>query len=131
MSRSPSDKGSPARRFRPIATARSNRPRFSRLLALDPEPDALVHSLVEPRHRSHHRRSHLEQVARQRVGALGEIDFGAERDREHQPGGMLVRMRQRQEAEEYLVVEAKGLKQAVGAAAIADDVAMGLQDPFR
>ena len=76
----------------------SNRRRFSPRSRSMPTADALVHRLVEPRHRGHDRRPHLDEVGGQRVGALGEIDLRADRDREHQPGGVLVGMRQRQEA---------------------------------
>ena len=88
---------------RRAACGRSPRPgrtawRFSPRSALDAEADALVHRLVEPRHRGHDRRPRFQHVGRQRLGALGEIDLGADRDREHQPGGVLVGMRQRQKA---------------------------------
>jgi hypothetical protein len=68
--------------LRPIATA-LEQTAFQSALALDREPDALVHRLVEPRHRGHHGRPHFDQIARQRLGAFGEIDFGGDRDREH------------------------------------------------
>ncbi len=93
-------------------------------LALDAAQDALVHGLIEPRHRRHDGRAHLDHVAGQRLDALGEIDLGAQRDREHQPAGVLVGMRQRQEREEDLVAEADGLEQAAGAIAIGEDIAV-------
>ena len=98
-------------------------------LALDPERDAPVHRLVEPRHRGHDRRPRFEQVGGERLGPLGKIDLRADRDREHQTGGVLVGMRQRQKAQEHLVAEPENLEQAKSAAAIREDVAMGRSSP--
>ena len=70
-----------------------------------------MHRLVEPRHRGHDGRAHLEHVGGERLDALGEIDLGAERDREQQAAGVLVGVRQRQERQEDLVAEPDRLEE--------------------
>ena len=111
-------------RLRPMRSAAKNSLALKPALALDAAQDALMHGLIEPRHRRHDGRPHLEHVGGQRLDPLGEIDLGAERDREHHAAGVLVGMRQRQERQEDLVAEADGLEQAEGAVAIGEDVAV-------
>ena len=67
----------------------------------------------------------------QRVGALGEIDLGADRHRKHQAGGVLVGMRQRQEREEDLVAEAEFVEKIDRADAVGDDGAVAEHDALR
>ncbi len=83
-----------------------------------------MHRLVEPRHRRHDGRAHLEHVGGQDLDLLGEIDLRAERDREEHAAGVLVGMRQRQERQEHLVAEPDRLQQLHRAVAVGEDVAV-------
>ena len=99
-------------------------------LALDTQSDAPMQGFVESGNRGHDRRPRFEHVGGERFCTFGKVDLGAERDREHQPRGVLVGMRQRQEIQKHLVAEAEGFEQAIGAVAIGDNVAMTGHHPF-
>src|SRR6266403_361427 len=99
-------------------------------LALDTESDAPMQGFVEPWNGGHDRRPRFEHVGGERFCTFGKVDLGAERDREHQPRGVLIGVRQRQEIQKYLVAEAEDFEQEIGAAAIGENVAMAGHHPF-
>ena len=70
------------------------------------------------------------RFAAKRLRTLGKVDLRADRDRKHHPGGVLVGMRQRQKTQEHLVAETENFEQAIGAAAVGDDVAVGGDHPL-
>jgi hypothetical protein len=83
--------------------------------------DALVQHLVEAGHGGHDRRARLDHVGAELLDALGIIDFGTDGDREELPGGMLIRMRQRQKRQERLLLESDFQERVARAHAVMHD----------